>query len=68
MIYACDIENVADIFILSQDCKIVHFFWRGLLSSYDSEWVQNRIFRLGYTKEEFFSKYIKKQKNINRNI
>ena len=62
VIYACDIENVADIFILSQDCKIVHFFWRGLLSSYDSEWVQNRIFRLGYTKEEFFSKYIKNKK------
>lgn len=57
-IYSIDIENCANIFMLTQDCQIVHFLWRGFLSGFSQEYCQQKIKNLGYTKEEFLEKYV----------
>lgn len=57
-IYETDIDNFADVLMLGEDCHIIHVFWRGFITSYWSEYVQNRIKDLGMTEEQFHSKYI----------
>ena len=57
-IYGTDIDNVADVFILARDYQIIHFMWRGHLSSYWEDYPQNRIKNLGYTEAEFHKEFI----------
>ena len=57
-LYGTDIDNVADVFILSKDYQIIHFMWRGHLSSYWGDYSQNRIRDLGYTEAEFHKEFI----------
>lgn len=58
-IYNIDIENCVDIFMLTKNCQILHFLWRGLPSLFNQEYCQRKIRTLGYTKEEFLKKYVK---------
>ena len=54
-----DIDNVSDIFFLAEDCDLIHFFWRGIITVVDSEYAVNRMRNLGMTEKEFFDRYIK---------
>lgn len=57
-IYMSDIDNMADIFILSKEYDVVHFMWRSPLAYYWDDYAQNRIKALGYTEEEFHKEFL----------
>uniref|UniRef100_UPI000E507DF2 glycosyltransferase n=1 Tax=Clostridium sp. AM58-1XD TaxID=2292307 RepID=UPI000E507DF2 len=59
ILYETDFYNLADILMLCEDCKIIHFLWRGILTSYWGEWVQSRIKDLGMTEPDFREQYLK---------
>lgn len=57
-LYANDIDNIADIFLLAEDCQIVHCLWRGHLALLNDDYARNRIANLGMTEQEFRHRYI----------
>ena len=57
-IYGTDIDNFADVLMLGEECQIIHIFWRGHITSYWGDYVQNRTKNLGMTEEEFHKRYI----------
>lgn len=57
-LYETDFNNLIDLLILCEDCKVLHFFWRGILTSYWGEWGQNRIKDLGMTELEFRARFL----------
>lgn len=57
-LYETDFDNLADILILCKECKIIHFLWRGMLTSYWHDWVQSRISNLGMTEPYFHEQYL----------
>lgn len=57
-VYMTDVDNLADVFMLGEDCQIIHIFWRGHIVAYWGDYVQNRIKNLGMTEAEFHKKYI----------
>ncbi len=57
-----DIPNITDVFMQAKNCDIIHFFWRpqiNFLNYYDCI---KRMNDLGYTKEEFFKKFVNNKK------
>lgn len=58
IIYAVDIDNIADVLIVAKDCDLVHVFWRGFLAAYTEPYAQNRIKNLGLTRAAFEEKYV----------
>lgn len=57
-VYVEDINNVAQLLLLAEDCDIVHVFWRAFLSSYWNADVQTYISNLGLSEEEFHRRFI----------
>lgn len=57
-VYVEDISNVAQLFLLAEECDVVHVFWRAFLSSYWNADVQAYIQNLGMTEEEFHHRFI----------
>ena len=51
-------EGVINIFLMTQDFDIVHFFWRGLLTEIDLDQTRVRLNQLGTTLKRFKTKYI----------
>lgn len=49
---------MADVFLLAEDCQIIHVFWRASLAGYWDNYAQERIKFLGMTEPEFHKKYI----------
>lgn len=57
-VYVEDINNVAQLLLLAEDCDIIHVFWRAFLSSYWNTDVQAYISNLGMSEAEFHHKFI----------
>lgn len=58
-IYVTDIDNVTDVFLVAEECDLIHFLWRGNLALFTHDYAQQRIANLGLTKDEFYDRYIK---------
>src|SRR5690606_36581207 len=52
------VDNLAQIFMMTRDCDITHFFWREYLRVVEYDFFEQYVAQLGYTKESFFQKYI----------
>lgn len=57
-IYLTDINNLADVFILAEECQVIHFLWRGILTAYGDSYTQGRIRALGFSGEQFRERFI----------
>lgn len=58
IIYLKDFDNLAEILMLAEDCKIIHFLWRPLASDFYSAYTQNRIHAIGMDSDSFYRKYV----------
>lgn len=58
-IYLSNFDNLADILLLAENSKLIHFLWRPLASAFDSSYTQARINALGMTKEAFYQQFVK---------
>lgn len=57
-IYISFVDNLAQILLLAEDCKLIHFLWRPLASSFYDVYTQHQITRLGFTSEEFKARFV----------
>ena len=52
-------DNITKTFLVLEDCDLVHIFWRGKLLTFDLEFNDYYLKKLGLTKQEFIDRYIK---------
>lgn len=57
-IYLSDFDNLIDILLLAEDCKVIHFFWRPLAGSFYDSCSKQKLSYLGMTNDDFYKKYI----------
>lgn len=58
-IYLSDLDNIAQVLMVAEECQVIHFLWRPCASTYDEDYVQNYLSQLGLCREDFFERYIK---------
>lgn len=51
-------HNVVRLMFLAKQYDLVHILWRGMLSELEGEYINGYIRSLGFSKEEFFRKYV----------
>ena len=57
-IYISEVDNLAQVLLLAEDCQIVHFLWRPLASDFYSDYTQEYIRSLGMNASSFYNRYI----------
>ena len=50
-------DELAKVLLLTKDCDLIHFFWRGKLLGFDLYNYEEYVKVLGFTKESFTSQY-----------
>lgn len=58
-IYQSQIDCLAGVFLLAEDCDMIHFLWRPLVTAMNDEYTQRFIENLRMTQAEFTEKYVK---------
>lgn len=56
--YMSEIDNLAELFVATQDCDIIHFFWRGTINWYYDDYAQNKIRIFANSDELFREQYL----------
>ena len=59
LIYQSEVDNLASILMLAEECQIIHFLWRPLASSFYSEWAKYQMNAIGMSTEQFYDRYVK---------
>lgn len=52
-------DSLAKVLLLTEDCDLIHFFWRGKLLGFDFYDFDEYVRTLGYDKNKYISKYLK---------
>lgn len=59
LLFLCHVDNLLSIFLLVEDCQLIHFLWRLWLPSAGEDYTRVYAEKLGFTYEEFYQRYIK---------
>lgn len=59
LLFLCHVDNLLSIFLLAEDCQLIHFLWRSWLPSAGEDYTRVYAERLGVTYEEFYQRYVK---------
>lgn len=58
-VYQSAVDCLAAVFLIAQDCDMIHFLWRPLVTAIDDDYTKAFIRNLRMTEKQFWKKYIK---------
>lgn len=56
--FLCDVDNIMSIFLLADECELIHFLWRSWIPSLGTDYTEAYVKRLGLSYHEFKERYI----------
>lgn len=56
--FLCNVDNIMSIFLLAEDCALIHFLWRSWIPSLGTDYTEAYAKKLGLSYQEFRQRYI----------
>lgn len=56
--FLCDIDNIMSIFLIAEECELIHFLWRSWIPSLGTDYTDAYAKKLGLSYQEFKKRYI----------